>query len=128
MKNILNYRIKLLIAFFGSVVLLSSCEYQKIADATYPDPVIYMPAATNGIFTIDNVPQRAEFLPTPIRSPTFLPYLSYQLKLAFCPLPSFQFRLLLIFSAGQFLEISIFRSMLTILKALLIQYLPWVSV
>ena len=65
MKNILNYRIKLLIAFFGSVVLLSSCEYQKIADATYPDPVIYMPAATNGIFTIDNVPQRAEFLPTP---------------------------------------------------------------
>lgn len=65
MKNIFNYSIKLLIACVSSAFLLVSCEYQKIADADYPASILYMPAATNGIFTIDNVPQRVDFLPTP---------------------------------------------------------------
>lgn len=65
MKNIFNNSRTLLIAFFGFAVLMNSCEYQKIADADYPAQKLYMPAALNGIFTINDVPQRVEFLPTP---------------------------------------------------------------
>jgi hypothetical protein len=65
MKNILTNSIKLLIAFSGFALLLTSCEYKEVADADYPAQKLYMPAAVNGIFTIDNVPQRVEFLPTP---------------------------------------------------------------
>lgn len=65
MKNILPNSIKMLIAIFGFAILLVSCEYQDVAYADYPAQKLYMPAAVNGIFTIDNVPQRVEFLPTP---------------------------------------------------------------
>lgn len=65
MKNILTNSIKMLIAIFGFSILLVSCEYKEVADADYPGQKLYMPAAVNGIFTIDNVPQRVEFLPTP---------------------------------------------------------------
>jgi PKD repeat protein len=61
MKN----NIKLLVAFIGFILLLASCKYQEIADADLPDQKLYMPTAVNGIFTIDNVPQRLDFLPTP---------------------------------------------------------------
>lgn len=65
MKNIIANRIILLIITLASAVFVVSCEYKEVADADYPIQSIYMPAATNGIFTIDNVPQRVEFLPTP---------------------------------------------------------------
>jgi hypothetical protein len=65
MKNIFKNSIKLLIAFFGCASLLVSCEYQDVADADYPAPKLYMPAALNGIFTIDDIPRRVDFLPTP---------------------------------------------------------------
>ncbi len=64
MKKNLSNSIKMLIAFFGFAMLLTSCEYKEIQDADYPAAKLYMPAATNGIFAIDNVPQRVEFLPT----------------------------------------------------------------
>ncbi|MGV8090446.1 MAG: discoidin domain-containing protein [Mangrovibacterium sp.] len=41
---------------FGLIFSLYSCEYEKIVDADYPDQTIYMPAAKNGIYTIDNTP------------------------------------------------------------------------
>lgn len=66
MKNILTNSVKLLITFFGIFLLLAtSCEYKEVADADYPPQVLYMPAAISGIFTINDVPQRVEFLPTP---------------------------------------------------------------
>jgi hypothetical protein len=72
MKNISSSSIKLLIAFFGFALSFASCEYKEIADADYPVQKLYMPAAVNGIFTIDNVPQRVEFLPTPGQAYRFM--------------------------------------------------------
>jgi hypothetical protein len=65
MKNILTNSIKLLAGFLGIALLVVSCEYKEVADANYPAQKLYMPSAINGIFYIDNVPQRVEFLPTP---------------------------------------------------------------
>lgn len=65
MKNILNNRIKLLMALCVFALMLVSCKYQEIANADLPAPILYMPAAVNGIFNIDDVPQRLDFLPTP---------------------------------------------------------------
>jgi len=64
MKNILNNIIKLLIVFYGFTLLFSSCTYDEIADADYTSSKLYMPAAVNGIFAIDAVPQRLDFIPT----------------------------------------------------------------
>jgi len=55
MKNNITRSIKLLIVFIGVGILMASCEYQKIADAPYPDQLIYMPAATYGNFLINTV-------------------------------------------------------------------------
>lgn len=65
MKNIITNSIKLLIIFPVVALIFVSCEYQEIADADYPEQVLYMPSAIKGVFKIDNVPQRVEFLPTP---------------------------------------------------------------
>lgn len=64
MKNIIDKSIKLLILFSGMAFLMVSCEYKEVADADYPEGKLYMPTAVNGVYTIDNVPQRIEFLPT----------------------------------------------------------------
>ncbi len=61
MKRILFNSIKLMVL----VIFLTSCGYEEIIDAEYPDPVIYMPAAARGMFVINNVPGRPEFHPTP---------------------------------------------------------------
>lgn len=34
---------------------VASCEYKEIADADYPEQVIYMPAAKSGIYTVDEI-------------------------------------------------------------------------
>lgn len=36
-------------------MMITSCSYQEITDAEYPDQLIYMPAAKSGIFLIDKV-------------------------------------------------------------------------
>jgi hypothetical protein len=64
-KNILFKSIILLFLFCGFAFFFVSCGYKDIADADYPAPKLYMPSAVNGIFNIDNVPQRVDFLPTP---------------------------------------------------------------
>jgi hypothetical protein len=51
MKRIINQTVCLL----GLVFLLVSCEYKEITDAQYPDQIIYMPAATAGIYIASDV-------------------------------------------------------------------------
>jgi len=62
MKNIIRYTKLMTIVLIAA---LTSCEYQDIADADYPDQLIYMPAATNGIFYINTVPTPNITNPTP---------------------------------------------------------------
>ncbi len=65
MKNILKRSIKMLIAFVSLSLILVSCEYQEVANADYPDQILYMPTAVSGNYVINNVPKRFDFLPTP---------------------------------------------------------------
>lgn len=65
MKKILYKSIKLLAAFYGFVLFLTSCEYTDIVDADYPEPLVYMPAAARGMFVINDVPSKPEAHPTP---------------------------------------------------------------
>ncbi|WP_159517918.1 DUF1735 domain-containing protein [Sunxiuqinia indica] len=65
MKKDMNNKIKLLAFLIGILSLASSCEYQEIADADYPDQLIYMPTAVHGIYTIDKLPEDPEYVPTP---------------------------------------------------------------
>lgn len=55
MKNNFTHSIKLLIAFFGLVTTLASCEYKEIADTNYPEQLIYIPVARNGNYYINTV-------------------------------------------------------------------------
>ena len=57
--------IKLLIALFGVVITFASCEYPKMADAAYPEQIIYMPAAKQGFFVINSVSKAIGSVPTP---------------------------------------------------------------
>lgn len=54
MKNRFK-KIKLLSSILPVVIILSSCEYQSVVDAIYPDQAIYMAASKSGVYTIDNV-------------------------------------------------------------------------
>jgi hypothetical protein len=56
MKKIPNKSVLLLTIL--SCLLFVSCEYQEIEKAEYPDQTLYMPAAVNGVYTINNIPQR----------------------------------------------------------------------
>ena len=55
MKSKIIRSITLLIIFFGFAIILSSCQYKDIADAPYPDQLIYMPTAVNGFYNINAV-------------------------------------------------------------------------
>jgi len=57
--------LKLLILLIGFTYGMSSCDYEEFKPAEYTASKLYMPAAVRGVFTIDNVPQRVEWLPTP---------------------------------------------------------------
>ena len=48
-------KIKLLVAVLPVLFIFCGCEYQAVADATYPDQSIYMPVSKAGVYTIDNV-------------------------------------------------------------------------
>jgi hypothetical protein len=65
MKNSITSSIKLLVVFLGAALMLTSCEYQKIADDTYPPQLIYMPAAVYGNFVINTVALPIGSVPTP---------------------------------------------------------------
>lgn len=64
MKNLLKYT-KLLIAVAVTVTIMVSCEYQEVADAKFPEQVIYMPTATFGIYKIDTAATAIGEVPTP---------------------------------------------------------------
>jgi len=58
MKNNFNHSFKLLIVIISTLTLISSCNYQEITNAEYPDQLIYMPTAKSGIFLIDKVSEK----------------------------------------------------------------------
>ena len=53
---IASYTTRLALAFFGFSLLLSSCTYDELAKANYPQQIIYMPTAKNGLFSINSIP------------------------------------------------------------------------
>lgn len=40
---------------FGICLLASGCQYEELAKASYPQQIIYMPAAKNGLFSIASI-------------------------------------------------------------------------
>ncbi|UFH57960.1 PKD domain-containing protein [Spirosoma sp. KNUC1025] len=40
---------------FGFSLLLSSCKYEELAKADYPQQVVYMPTARNGLYAINTI-------------------------------------------------------------------------
>lgn len=40
---------------FGCGLLLSACKYEELAKADYPQQILYMPTAKNGLFAINSV-------------------------------------------------------------------------
>src|SRR5699024_8894321 len=44
---------------------IGSCRYNEVVDVTYPEQKIYLPAATYGIFRIDELNEYHEDLPLP---------------------------------------------------------------
>jgi PKD repeat protein len=65
MENIRHTILRWVEVLFGLIMILSSCEYETIMDADYPDQQVYFPAAQEGIFVIDNVPVPTLAVPTP---------------------------------------------------------------
>jgi hypothetical protein len=65
MKIEYKNRLKFLIAILGVSLMMVSCEHQEIADANYPDQLIYMPAANYNPYKIDAVPETRGSSPTP---------------------------------------------------------------
>ncbi len=57
-------RNKILMVIMGLIIIFSSCEYEKIVDANYPDQLIYMPAAKRGFLMINEMPQETQANPT----------------------------------------------------------------
>ncbi|MFD2934742.1 PKD domain-containing protein [Spirosoma flavum] len=49
------YTTRFALVFFGLSLLLSSCKYEELAKADYPQQIIYMPTAKNGLFTINSI-------------------------------------------------------------------------
>jgi len=64
MKIKMINRIKIGLLLLGFTAL-TSCQYQEIANADYPAGLIYLPAALQGIYSIDNLPTATLADPTP---------------------------------------------------------------
>jgi len=65
MKKNPTISIKILLLLVVFTYNMSSCDYEEFKPTEYTASKLYMPAAVRGVFTIDNVPQRVEWLPTP---------------------------------------------------------------
>ncbi len=62
MKNKINIYCKL-ICIFSVAVALFSCDYEELAEADYPESLIYMPASYSGVYDISAAPD-ASSVPT----------------------------------------------------------------
>lgn len=59
MKNIIKSSTKMFITLFVLALMMVSCEYDtNVRPATYPDQIIYMPAAYGGNFMINDIAKR----------------------------------------------------------------------
>lgn len=47
--------IRLTVACLGCCLLLHSCQYEELAKADYPQQILYMPTAKNGLFAINSI-------------------------------------------------------------------------
>lgn len=65
MKKKFTISIKILTLLVVITHNFISCDYDEFKPTEYTASKLYMPASVRGIFTIDNVPQRVEWLPTP---------------------------------------------------------------
>lgn len=54
MVSFLN-TIRFVLVCFGFGLLAGSCQYEELAKADYPQQIIYMPAAKNGLFSIASI-------------------------------------------------------------------------
>jgi len=65
MKTNLKYTFKMMSLLVGLTLLTPSCEYKSIVDVEYPAGLLYLPAAINGVYTIDALTQKNLAVPTP---------------------------------------------------------------
>jgi hypothetical protein len=66
MKNIIKGSFKLFLILIGTAIMIVSCEYEtNVRPATYPDQIIYMPAAYGGNFVINDIARRIGDPPVP---------------------------------------------------------------
>lgn len=54
-RSVTANTIRFVLACFGGCLLLSACKYEDLAKADYPQQILYMPTAKNGLFTINSV-------------------------------------------------------------------------
>lgn len=50
-----NNRLRFALIALTASLLVSSCAYDELADAEYPQQIVYLPTARNGIFTINSI-------------------------------------------------------------------------
>ncbi len=55
MKHSFNQTIKNGLALLAFALLIGSCKYENIAEAVYPESLVYLPAAVTGVYNIDKV-------------------------------------------------------------------------
>ncbi|MFD2570472.1 PKD domain-containing protein [Spirosoma soli] len=47
--------LRFVLVCFGGGLLLTSCKYEELAQADYPQQILYMPTAKNGLFIINSI-------------------------------------------------------------------------
>ncbi len=52
----------IIVSVIAAAAAFTSCDYREYAPADYPDTVIYLPAAVNGVWTIDETPVPETFI------------------------------------------------------------------
>lgn len=55
MNHNINSGIRNLMMVLALSLAAGACSYQDVADADYPDQTVYMPAAKNGVYTINDI-------------------------------------------------------------------------
>jgi PKD repeat protein len=65
MKTNLRYGFKMMSFLFLLTLFVTSCKYENIVDVNYPDGLLYLPAAVNGVYTIEKLTQKNLATPTP---------------------------------------------------------------
>lgn len=65
MKKIAIRKIGLLITLSGLVILMLSCNKEQVRETSWPDQLIYMPAAVYNNYMINTVPAAIGYDPTP---------------------------------------------------------------